>query len=356
MSKPFDTLLYFIWAGLSYGTLTGILAGTMMYPVIGTLTGLVLGSLGGAYGGFIIGLLVMLYNAFFLRYDTEHTAYRRRLTLLTGILTAPIMFGGLYLVLLALIHPFYDLPDYETARNFLNIIMLLYGAPAVIVASMAAAYATHHYADWHIGRITKRKNEDVVAEENHPIETGMKEWYLRQFYRQLKWGFPILGVFGLFILLFDFANRSPYTIHPSTFIASSIAIAIGGIVYSLIITPIIAALNILLIKWLNRLVFQEYFPRLAFKYYRRIITLLAGLVTLICTPFAAVGIGVPVATLIAGRVAWLYAGEFYLGESADKDKRKAAEAAAYKNSTETIPAAVTSEGIYKSDVMKSSSK
>jgi hypothetical protein len=327
MSKPFDTLLHFIWAGLSYGTLIGTLTGTLMYPLIGTAIGLGLGSLGGAYSGLLIGLLVMLYNAFFLRYDTEQQTYRRRLTFFTGIVTALLMFGGLYAGLFGLylisINPFYLPPNYDSAHAITRGMMLIFGTPAVIVAGMTAAFATHQYADWHIGRIRKRKNEDIVAEENVPAATGMSRWYLRQFYRQLRWGLPFYAALGLFGLIYAIPMITSFT----KFITDALILTIGTAIYTLIITPFVAALNVLLIKWLNRMIFDEYLPHLAFKSYQRRVTFWAGSVTLICMPMAGVLIGAPIAALIAGRVAWLYAGEFYAGNSFDKDKRKAAAAA-----------------------------
>ncbi len=316
MRRPLETLRYFFSEGLRYGTLMGLMFGTLVIPVIGTGVGLVLGILSGMISGIGVGLLVMVYNSLFLNPNMEQRSYRRSLMIFVGIVTIPAVFAivycGLYIFLSSL-----DLRTSGGAiRDFvpdLQIYSALFLVPASIFAGITSVYITHEYADRKFWLITKRKN-DAVAEI--PVrDTDFYSWYLRQSYGQLWWGLVLTGIIA--ILVFFLIYPSQDTLRR---IGEIILLCVFSSLYSLFITPVIVALNIMIIKWLNRLVFREFLPHLSFKTYRWLLSILVGIITFICTPLITYLLGSPAASLIAARVTWLYADKFYATNDTEKAK------------------------------------
>ncbi|MCU0515015.1 MAG: hypothetical protein MUE40_20865, partial [Anaerolineae bacterium] len=111
--------------------------------------------------------------------------------------------------------------------------------------------------------------------------------------------------------------------YPSSLLTHLLTGIFAGVVLALVNVLLLGLANGMLLLFLNRLLFKEYWPDLSLPQYKTLITGLVLLFTLVAGAVVTGFIGAPLAAILAARAARQYANWLYY---ADKAKRKHAEA------------------------------
>jgi hypothetical protein len=283
MLNGWQTIWYFLWRGVGYGTAIGAIAGTFIYPIVATVFGLFYGGSVGLVMGILLGLGVHFYNRRAYSQQLDFEEYQANLVTGAGLATAIVT----AIPLLVLLAP---------------------------VAGLAAAYVTHRYADDHAHHIIKRKNEALLSNTaQHMERQGVISKFADIFSAKSKW---LVGV-GWLLSFFAALVITEFNI----FAAATLSVIAGFLLFHLMI--LVGLTNGMYIQMLNRVAFS---PEWTQEQYKRRVMVTAGLFTLVITPIVGLLVGAPILALIASVAARDYADWYYEGHI-EKAKHDAARLA-----------------------------
>lgn len=260
--------LRFFWLwGTFFGTLLGFITGSLIFPILGTLYATAWG-----FGlGFSLGLaagLIAAIKAMITPIDLENVkAYRRGLSLSFGIFialaagllfhisTKDILWGNSYSGI-GEFSPYY-LPSILSA--------ILWGG-------LAAAYTAHRFAE-HCARFIPLREWREYQPAILGYPDGVTGYWVGHFMG--RWSiYPVMAVAGGLI---GQHMQSGYTKSASTSIFLSGMIV--GLLYAAFAALLVGAVNGLMLTFVNRICFHEYFPDMPKEHYQRISGRLAGFFT-----------------------------------------------------------------------------
>jgi hypothetical protein len=252
------TFSYFVGWGLFYGGALGLLAGTLILPLWGSffslLWGLPVGLILGIISGIVVAIAQQLAD---IEVEKDFICHRRNLSWWIGVFTA---IAAPTLVLI-------------TSNRLLYISPVI--LPSVVLHSalwggLAAAHTT--------SRATDRFAKGKYALREDSVEISALLW---QFRSHILFGI-VMGAFGF---LLD--NAESVAIAPLQAIQTFVMFFIIGVSMSVIVGIVVTIANTSLIRFLNRLVFYEYFPELPNKTYQRVIVAIIVLFNLLlCAPIS----------------------------------------------------------------------
>jgi hypothetical protein len=258
MTSISESFLYFVGWGLFYGGSLGLLCGTLILPFIGSIPSLICGIGIGFTLGVVTGIIAEAKLATIkITSEEDFIIYRRRLTLLNGVVSA---IGALLLVYLSFETIFYHVDE----RDPLLFVVLLF---ALLWGGLAAAHTTSRGVDLYTKGGYKYGLPQVTME-----------------YYELKWQFPQHLLIGVASGAIGFFHRNTIMsgVSPVEAVLVFIFGFIVGVLASLVVGFVVGIANATLVRFLNRLVFYEYFPHLSKVTYRRV---LFGLVAFVSPVF-----------------------------------------------------------------------
>lgn len=281
MLSGWRTIWYFLWRGFGYGLMLGALAGSLVYPVFGTIGGGIWGAGVGIVLGLILGTAGHFYNRRAYRQQMAFEAYQANFTMGAGLAAA--ILGGLPLFLIF--------------------------AP---IAGLTAAYVANRYAEDNAKHIAKRKVEGMIPEKTHMERPGVISKFVDQMLSKAKWpiGLAAIGLSVLYLLSPAFAGQDAL----AGFIAAGIT-GIGAALAGTLAVTTLGLANGVMIQFLNRLVFKQDMEK---QRYKRAIVAFSAVFTLLISPVVTLGLGAPLAALVAAWAAAAYVDWYY----ADMPKRK----------------------------------
>ncbi len=307
MSYIRRTISYFLTWGTFYGVLLGGLTGTALLPLIGTAYGVVLGVGAGVIAGLIAGFAAIAFQAAQFDRDSDLVLHRRRVARQVGsaVVLVPIV---IWIISMAL------------RANLGFILSALFLLVTLPWAGLAAAYVAHRYPDEIVKRMTKGKRgqlteyeDDLRPEQSSVVQATAALWRRGS----LKWRM-LLG--ALVVAFLHVTNRMMYLSSlPLARQGLEILLAgLGGVLVAEMIWACLALANGVLLTMLKRVVFQDYFPDMPARRYRRILTGLSFFFTLIISWWTLI-----FAPIIAALTAYsVYHSIALPPESLEKAKRK----------------------------------
>lgn len=271
MWHSFRTVSYFTTWGLILGSSLGVLAGTLIFPFFGSLYAAFWGTGMGLTLGFVSGLLAALTNMAVFHPDMDLTRYRRRLAAGVGIFN---VIGAVVLLAVSTRGWLwgYGFNEFSPYIPDLSPFFLLAAAAGAIGGGLSSAYSASHFADWYAGLMLKRKNEAIVRSQSRVSEgQGMRKFLDIAFsYSRLPMLVAVVLVAIGAIVQFPFPG-----------IGNLVMGSIGAALYILVVTALLGLMNGAVITFLNRLLFQEYFPHQPPDKYRNSLMIIVFLFTLI---------------------------------------------------------------------------
>jgi hypothetical protein len=320
MTYSFRTLTYFIFWGCFYGLLLGAFAGTAIFPIFGTMYSVIWGTGVGAACGVLSGALAAFVHRTSFHHDTDLDAFRRRLSLGIGALTAvaaPVIL-------------------YATSRGVLGDSALMQDmAPWTVLSlfaasfwgSLSSGYIASHYGSF-IARLTTRREyeEEFIPQERNEVLTATRD-LMRV--GTPRWLYAVVAI-GFAALYTVSTSRSVSYFRTPNFLELIGYLGVGAVsgALGLFVAGFYLAFgNAALLTFLKRLIFREYASHMPPTWYRRTLTAIAFVFTVAVTWWTSIFSLI----LACAAAAVVYRTLALPDETIDKAKRKEKNALALED-------------------------
>jgi hypothetical protein len=263
MAAIIKIFLYFVGWGFFYGGSLGLLSGTLILPLGGFFFSTLWGVPIGITLGIVAGLIaVIAQQCVQIEGVKDFILYRRRLSWWIGVFTAVAATAPFLVV--ATVSSFFNTPDrFIFGSPFLLLSVVLHSA---LWGGLAAAYTTSRAVD-------------LFAKGGYKY--GLPEVWMEQ--KAFLWKVRVHILLGIVIgAITSLTGGVPLSeMSPSDAIREFIIGFTIGIPVSMFTGFLMTIANANLIRFLNRLVFYEYFPHLSQKTYKRTLVCITGMFTLL---------------------------------------------------------------------------
>lgn len=304
-------LRFFLLWGICFGGLLGFITGSLIFPIFGTLYSTIWGLAMGFGLGLAASIITAILTLIIPVVTKNAKVYRRRLSIGVGIFVA--LASGLIVHVTSegiLWYPSYYVGDLVEFTP--------YHLPSILSAicwgGLSAAFVAHRFVEHCAYEIQDHFPRNYrPAAFDFPGDTAA--YWLGKFVR--RWGiYPVMAVAGGIIVQNMASGYSGLTEVSGTAVFMNGMVI--GVLYAAVTAILIGVSNGLLLTFINRIYFHEFYPDMTQERYQQIVGIMAGLFTLTITVMMAFGLFAPQAgallyttstlqALIVGLLAALFA-------------------------------------------------